>query len=95
MYMSVLDIYKGKANCVTDSYQIELFNEWLSFLRVDRFKSISSNATYASTHSTSIFNTSSINSFMQKLIALMAIFLLSNFRHARQSLQLEKHAAQS
>lgn len=40
MYMSVLDIYKGKANCVTDSYQIELFNEWLSFLRVDRFKSI-------------------------------------------------------
>ena len=33
MYSSVVGIYEGKANDVTDSYQIELCNEWLTMLR--------------------------------------------------------------
>ena len=35
MYSSVVQIYDGKANIVTDYYQIELCNELISMLRVD------------------------------------------------------------
>ena len=40
MYKSVVKIYVGKANEVTDSYQIELSNEWLSLLKIDNRKAI-------------------------------------------------------
>lgn len=40
MYKSTLLIYKGKSNDVTDSYQIELCNEWLSLLRIDLRRSV-------------------------------------------------------
>ena len=33
MYSSVVGIYEGKANDVTDYYQIELCNEWLTMFR--------------------------------------------------------------
>jgi glycosyltransferase involved in cell wall biosynthesis len=40
MYNSVVQIYEGKANDVTDYYQIELCNELISMLRVDFYQSI-------------------------------------------------------
>lgn len=36
MYCSVVKIYAGKANKVTDYYQTELYNELLTLLRVDK-----------------------------------------------------------
>lgn len=32
-YCSIVNIYQGKANKITDSYQIELLSEWFSILR--------------------------------------------------------------
>ena len=40
MYSSIVQIYNGKANVVTDYYQIELCNELISMLRVDFYQSI-------------------------------------------------------
>ena len=40
MYSSVVGIFNGKANVVTDYYQIELCNELISMLRVDFYQSI-------------------------------------------------------
>lgn len=35
MYSSIVNIYRGSSNVVTDSYQIELCNEWLTLLKSD------------------------------------------------------------
>lgn len=40
MYDSVVRIFIGKANIVTDNYQIELCNEWLALLRNNKLKAV-------------------------------------------------------
>ena len=40
MYSSVIRIFEKKANVVTDKYQVNLCNEWISGLRVDFKKTI-------------------------------------------------------
>lgn len=40
MYRSVVKIYDGKANYVTDSYQTELCHEWLASLKTDTKRAI-------------------------------------------------------
>lgn len=42
MYCSVVQIYNGKANKVTDFYQIQLSNEWLTVLKTDFLKAFRS-----------------------------------------------------
>lgn len=40
MYKSILIIYSGNANFVTDLYQIRLLNEWLAVLRVEMLRAL-------------------------------------------------------
>lgn len=68
MYNSVVQIYEGKANDVTDSYQIELCNEWISMLRGEFFKSIKLLPRIISTIGWRIFRISPIKATFRKIV---------------------------
>ena len=68
MYCSIVMIYNGKANIVTDSYQIELCNELITMLRADFLKSIKMLPRLMRTIGWRIFRISPIKATFKKLI---------------------------
>ena len=68
MYRSVLSIYEGKANNITDLYQTELYKEYLSLLRIDKYKSMKQLFVVISTIGWHIFRFSPFKELCKKII---------------------------